>query len=258
MNKSKLMNGFELRNYPDYPQDTYTSKVQTLANLDGTQSLYKESRFRLSKDNVAIAEFLRYLEVNPHPNLLSPEAINAELGQPLIEIYPFIDEPLLSREEATFRDGIRDGKIDESDLIDMMLQLTSALSSIHQLGFVHRDVRAQNIFVRPDDDRLHLTLFDYNSLCRPYFQADALDSWILERPPELRTGNVTVDARFDVYALGYILFDLTHSSYKDELPISTLDPDHPLFAVMSKAKAPLTDCYDDATAMNQELLALAA
>ena len=56
------MNGFELRNYPDYPQDTYTSKVQTLANLDGTQSLYKESRFRLSKDNVAIAEFLRYLE----------------------------------------------------------------------------------------------------------------------------------------------------------------------------------------------------
>ena len=252
------MNGFEFRHYPNYPQDTYMSKVQVLNNQDGTQSLYKESRFNLGHDNKAIADFLKHLASNPHPNLLGPEAINAESGQPLVEIYPYINEAVFGKEEFTFRDGIKGGKIDESDLVDMMLQLTSALSYIHQLGYVHRDVRTHNIFARPDGERLHLTLFDFNSICTPFFQAEGIDSWNLERPPELREGNVMIDARFDIYSLGYILFDLTHASYKEELPISPLNPKHPIFAVMRKAKAPLGERYADATDMHRELLDIAA
>lgn len=252
----KCMKDFELRGYPNYPSDTYCSEVRILNNQDDTQSLYKAHRFKLGERSAPITDFLEYLGEHPHPNLLAPETFNGTVGQRLTEIYPLLEEPVLGWERSAIQKGIKAGQLDEGDFVDMFLQLTSAVSYIHQLGYAHLDVRDYNVFVRKESDRLHLTLFDYGNLSKPYYEEEGWDSWNLEMPPELRSGNVQVDARFDVYALGYTLYHLTHD-VKGEL-LAPLDPGHPIFEIMKRAKAPLTDCYPDATVMHQELLAVAA
>lgn len=249
------MHDFELRRFPSYPDDTYLSRVQSINNQDGSSSLYKASRFMVSDEKLVIVDFLKQLKANPHPHLLIPEAFSGTLGQSLVEFYPLIEDPIMGNEEHTIKEGIKAGKLCENDLVDMMVQLTSAVSYIHNLGYVHGDIRTQNIFIKADEDSLYLTLFDYNSLHKPYYQTKGIDSWNMERPPELLSGNVMIDSRFDVYALGYILFSLTHE-FNANQPISPLNPNHPIFDVMRKAKAPLTDCYADAIQMHNDLLAI--
>lgn len=106
----------------------------------------------------------------------------------MAEFYPIIDAVTMGQAEHSLKKSIIEGRLDVSDIVDMMGQITSALVYIHQLGFVHRDVRMENVFVQPVLSRLRLTLFDYNSLRRPFFQKEGADSWNSEVPPELREG----------------------------------------------------------------------
>jgi serine/threonine protein kinase len=245
------MRDFELTDNLHHPDDTYLSVVGVLANRDGTRSVYKRSQWEMKTDDLVILEFLEYLSCNPHPNLLPPEAFNGSLGQPLHETYAYVRQPLLDREAHTIRTALVDGRLNENDIVQLMLQLTSALSYIHQLGYVHRDARAHNIFIAVNNDRLVPTLFDYGNLCRPYFQEKGIDSWNPEMPPELVRGNVFVSPQFDVYACGYLIHSLSHR-YGEF--ITSLDPDHPLVEVMRRSHAPLSECYSSATEMHQALL----
>lgn len=251
------MHDFELDGFPNSLQDTYLSQVEAITHEDGSRSLRKANRFVLDEKHLPMVDFLHELTRNPQPYLLIPESVDITVEQKLVETYPLIDGLTLGNAELSIKRGIQAGKIDEWDVVDIALQLTSALSYIHQLGYVHGDVRAENIFMQVKQDRLETTLFDYNSLTKPHFQVDGIDSWNVEKPPELRVGNVMIDAKFDVYALGYILSHLTHDTYGDERLLSSFNSDHPLFEIIRKAKASLELCYPNATKMHEDLLMLA-
>jgi len=246
------MRDFGLKHYRNHPTDTYLSEVEVLEAADGTKILRKENKFRLDDKAMAIVEFLGHLTTQPHPHLLTPLGFNGEEGGLLTEIYPLVDDSLLI--PYSVREAIKAEKLDINDVVAMMRQLTSALTYIHDLGYAHCDVRPNNIFLSTTEEELHLTLFDYNNLHRPYFQEEPIDSWLLQVPPELAEGAVQIDARVDVYALGRTLFDLTHTS-KGEV-IRPLDPAHPVFEIMRQAYAPLSDCYESAVPMHQDLLLL--
>lgn len=233
-------------------EDTYLSKMQRLENQDGTTSLSKVSRFLLSPETVHVADFLRHLQSRPHPHLLTPEAFNAEKGQFLAEFYPMINAVTMGQAEHSLKRSIIEGRLDVSDVVDMMQQLASALAYIHQLGFAHRDVRMENVFVQPMQNKLHLTLFDYNSLERPFFQKERVDSWNSEIPPELREGNATVDAAVDTYAVGYMFHKLTHP-FGDELPVASLDSNHPIFNIIEKAQLSRSERYKNASDMHADI-----
>ena len=237
-------------------EDTYLSRIHRLDNQDGTTSLSKVSRFLLNPETVQVVDFLKHLQSRPHPHLLTPEAFNAEEGQPLTEFYPMIDAVTMGQAEHSLKKSIIEGRLDMSDIVDMMRQLTSALAYIHQLGFVHRDVRMENIFLHPDQSKLHLTLFDYNSMRRPFLQRKGVDSWNSEVPPELSEGNVMIDATVDTYAVGYMFHKLTHQ-FDDELPVSSLDPGHPIFDIIQKAIATRSERYEDALDMHRDVMVLA-
>lgn len=210
----------------------------------------------MSLETVHVADFLRHLQSKPHPHLLTPEAFNAEVSQPLAEFYPIIDAVTMGQAEHSLKKNIIEARLDVGDIVDMMGQLTSALAYIHQLGFVHRDVRMENVFVQPVQNRLYLTLFDYNSLRRPFFQKEGVDSWNSEVPPELREGNVMIDAAVDTYAVGSVFYKLTHQ-FGDELPVSSLNPEHPIFDIIQKARATRSERYEDALDMYRDVIVLA-
>ena len=234
-------------------EDTYLSKIQKLENQDGTASFFKVSRFPLNPETIPIAGFLEHLQTKPHPHLLTPEAFNAEEQQPLVEFYPLVNAVTMDQAKHSLKKSIIEGNVNGNDIMDMMQQLTSALAYIHQLGFVHRDVRMENVFLQPKQDKLHLTLFDYNSLRRPFFQQAGVASWNSGMPPELGEGGVMVDATFDTYAVGHIFYMLTHQ-FGNELPVSSLDPNHPIFDIIQKARLSQSERYQNASDMYTDIM----
>src|SRR6185503_15532021 len=88
-------------------------------------------------------------------------------------------------------------------------QLATVLDHIHDCGYVHRDVKPSNVFLR--DGRV--TLIDFGLACRagterPLQGREGLCVGTVQyAAPEQITGNA-VDARTDVYSLGCVLYEL--------------------------------------------------
>ena len=77
-----------------------------------------------------------------HPNILTIFDIEE------IEGVHFIATEYI--EGKTLREHIADRKLEPSEALDLAIQVASALSAAHQAGIVHRDVKPENIMLRPD------------------------------------------------------------------------------------------------------------
>jgi len=110
----------------------------------------------------------------------------------------------------------RDGAVPFQDLIDIIVQVLSALIAAHDKGIIHRDLKPDNIFLsqRPgmlpiaklldfgiskaqtvDDTAMHLTRTGM-VMGTPYYMA-----------PEQARGDRTLDQRVDLWAVGVILYE---------------------------------------------------
>ncbi len=91
--------------------------------------------------------------------------------------------------------------------------LLSALQRLHEIGWVHRDVKPQNVFVFDrgrDGSRSCAMLMDYGLAVRidaARLEADEPFGTPAYVSPEVVAG-ATLDGRADLYSLGLILFEL--------------------------------------------------
>jgi serine/threonine protein kinase len=91
--------------------------------------------------------------------------------------------------------------------------LADVLDHVHQAGFVHRDVKPANVFLRRGAERGRVALLDFGLACPPNAPrpADGRPSQCVgtmqyAAPEQIR--GEPVDARADIYSLGCVLFEL--------------------------------------------------
>ncbi|WP_437811820.1 serine/threonine-protein kinase [Sorangium sp. So ce1078] len=103
-----------------------------------------------------------------------------------------------------------------SELVDIMLQVLSALVTAHERGIVHRDLKPENIFLSERAGMLPVAkLLDFG-----ISQASGMDGAMMDltrtgmvmgtpyyMAPEQARGDVELDHRLDLWAVGVILYE---------------------------------------------------
>ena len=107
----------------------------------------------------------------------------------------------------------RDGPLSPDRAAFLIAQLGEALDAIHGAGYVHRDVKPQNVLL-DEDGHVYLSDFGVAKALAATHGETVTDHWVgtldYVAPEQIR--GQTVDARADVYALGGVLhFMLTGS-----------------------------------------------
>lgn len=124
-------------------------------------------------------------------------------------LYYFVMEYV---EGKTLYDDLSKGKVfKETEALEIILQLTRALSHAHSLGLIHRDVKPKNIMINKDgvvklaDMGLARETSDIKAAKHEQGKAFGTPYYIA---PEQIRGLVDIDGRADIYALGATLFHM--------------------------------------------------
>jgi serine/threonine-protein kinase len=105
------------------------------------------------------------------------------------------------------------GSLPEFDALAITRQIALGLADIHSRGIVHRDIKAQNIMITPDNQAKLIDFGiakgkEHSTLTRSSHFAGTL----YYAPPEQILESHAVDHRADLYALGVVLYEMLTAS----------------------------------------------
>lgn len=176
-----------------------------------------------------------------HPNILTIYEIGASDGVTFIAT-EFIEGETLSAK-------MKGEHLSYSEILDLAIQITSALAAAHQAGIVHRDIKPENIMVRRDgiakllDFGLAKTVgtsaaLDYESPTRPLARTDpgVVMGTVSYMSPEQARGK-PVDGRTDIWSLGVALYEIVSGTK----PFSGETAGDVIAAILKTNPAPLKD-----------------
>ena len=140
-----------------------------------------------------------------HPHILVVHDVGDADGRPFI-VMEYV-------EGRTLRDRLRGGPLGVIEAVDIATQVASALSAAHGRGIVHRDVKPENVMIRPDG---YVKVLDFG-LAKPVAAATGAASALTQpgivmgtpqyMSPEQARGQA-IDARSDVWSLGAVLHEM--------------------------------------------------
>lgn len=111
-------------------------------------------------------------------------------------------------EGQTLDEVLQEGALSPSHAVDLLLQVTAALSAVHEVGLVHCDLSPRNVMVSSRSGRLEAKVLDFGiarSMTMAGRQSAQGELWGFANPafsaPELLVGG-EVDPRADLYSLG--------------------------------------------------------
>jgi diguanylate cyclase (GGDEF)-like protein len=134
-----------------------------------------------------------------HPCLAAVHAAGEAGGRPYL-VLELVEGASLTR-------LIEDGPLPEGRLLGIAIDAADALTAVHRMRLVHRDIKPQNLLVTPTG-RTKLIDFDLATWNGEVVPGDTVTGTFAYSAPE-QTGMLTrpVDARTDLYALGVVLFE---------------------------------------------------
>lgn len=136
-----------------------------------------------------------------HPNIVEMYDVGEDNGKYFI-VMEYI-------EGRTLKSLIKKrGALTLSEVIDIMLQLTSGIACAHESYIIHRDIKPQNIMIL-DDGRVKITDFgiamalNSNELT----QTNSVMGSVHYLPPEQANGSGST-IKSDIYSLGILMYEL--------------------------------------------------
>lgn len=183
-----------------------------------------------------------------HPHILVIHDFGEIAGRPFM-VTEYV-------EGRTLRERLHEGPLGIIEAVDVAIQMASALAAAHGRGIVHRDVKPENVMVRPDG---YVKVLDFG-LAKPVSaEGSALGGLtqpgiVMGTPrymsPEQARG-FPLDARSDVWSLGVVLHEMISGASPfagrvlAEVLAAILEHDPP---PLPKAPAALAACITRAVA----------
>ena len=147
-----------------------------------------------------------------HPNILTIH----ELRQ--VEDYQYIATEFVDGE--TLRERLNRGLPPIPEILDIAIQVATAMAAAHEAGIIHRDIKPENIMLRPDG---YVKVLDFglsklrqevdSALAGDVHQDLAASSALIMgtvkyMSPEQARGSA-VDQRTDIFSMGVVLYEMT-------------------------------------------------
>ncbi len=146
-----------------------------------------------------------------HPNIITIYEINDEEGDLFIAM-EYVEGQTLSKK-------IKSKDLDLRQTLDISIQIAAALAAAHEANVIHRDIKPDNIIVRPDG-LVKVLDFGLAKLTEkaPVFDLEALTTLVKTSPglimgtvgymsPEQARGR-SVDGRSDIFSFGSMLYEM--------------------------------------------------
>jgi serine/threonine protein kinase len=138
-----------------------------------------------------------------HPNIVTIHNVE-QIGNTCCIIMEYLQESLVDRIKLS-----PNGRLEPGEAFRILKQVTNALRYAHNEGFIHRDIKPDNIIFRKDNTPV---LVDFG-IARP-MDADThltASGMIIGTPhymsPEQCKGE-KIDAQTDIYSLGIVLYEM--------------------------------------------------
>lgn len=185
-------------------EDTPSGKLVALKLMNAQLIIDTEARTRFFREGAILAK-LR------HPNIVDTLEVGEFHGKPF-----FVMEYLRGIDLYAHLDTV--GSLPLHQQLSILVQLCDALSAIHIHGFIHRDVKLENIvLLQTADGSVRIKLIDFGLAKSNNNQLP--DQARLTRPgvcvgspdymaPEASTGEENLDHRVDVYSMGVVMYYL--------------------------------------------------
>jgi non-specific serine/threonine protein kinase/serine/threonine-protein kinase len=145
-----------------------------------------------------------------HPNVVTLfDSGTTEQGEPFFVMERVTGSPL--------RKYCQRHKLTVQQRLNLFAELCDVVHYVNGRGIVHRNINPHNAMVASVGNRQGIKLIDFG-IAKPLFADDALDppheqsgqviGSLAYMSPEQARGDVSVDARTDVYALGVVLYEM--------------------------------------------------
>jgi eukaryotic-like serine/threonine-protein kinase len=208
-------------------EDQRLSRKVALKFLSDELASDPDARRRLQREATILARL-------NHPNICTIYEIGEQDGRPFL---------VMERLDGTnLKLHIARKTLETSEVVDIAVQIATALDAAHQQGIVHRDIKPGNVFVSTSGP---VKVLDFG-MARSVSPDDSKGrdgSTIPGRPigtanymaPE-RILQMPLDARCDLFSLGVVIYEMATG----RLPFAGATPSETVTNILDKAAAPLT------------------
>jgi eukaryotic-like serine/threonine-protein kinase len=175
-----------------------------------------------------------------HPNILTVYEIGEDHS------IHYIASELIEGE--TLRERLTRGPMQLSEVLDVAIQVASALAAAHQAGIVHRDIKPENIMLRPDgyvkvldfgiaklaEEELPAAMPRDEALLLVETNLGAVMGTVRYMSPEQACGE-HVDQSTDIWSLGVVLYEMLTG----HAPFTGDTSQDVMFSILEKEPPPL-------------------
>jgi eukaryotic-like serine/threonine-protein kinase len=177
-----------------------------------------------------------------HPNIVTVYEIGEDRST------HYIASELIDGE--TLRQRLARGPMETDEVVDVAIQVTTALAVAHQTHIVHRDIKPENIMLRPDgyvkvldfgiaklaEQEVPVTMPEEEAVLLVETNLGSILGTVRYMSPEQAIG-APVDKRTDIWSLGVLLYEMVarHAPFTGNTPHEVMN------SILTTEPPPLTN-----------------